>query len=158
MITEVATVNQIGNEWIDVTSEIKSTCSSCQQVDNCGSGQVAKAFPQKSLSLRLSTRDFSSALSIGDKVKIAIPQDKLLASLARVYGLPLLFLITFSGIGQITIAAQSHELFSIVFGLFGGYLGYRLAQRLESKQNNQQSLMPYLVEKIEAGVVQQIQL
>ena len=79
---------------------------------------------------------------------IAIPQGKLMSSLARVYGLPLLFLIMFSGIGQITIAQSTHEIFSILFGCIGGYLGFRLAKYIENQKNNQTNLAPYLLKKI----------
>lgn len=148
MIEETATVNSVEDDWVEVTSEIKSTCSSCQQIDSCGSGQVAKAFPQKNLSLRLPTKDFKPSLKVGDKVIIAIPQGRLMSSLARVYGLPLLFLIMFSGIGQITIAQSTHEIFSILFGFIGGYLGFRLAKYIENQKNNQTNLAPYLLKKI----------
>jgi len=53
MIEEQATVVAINDNNVTVTSDIKSACSGCQQVDNCGSGQVAKAFPQKKLSMNL---------------------------------------------------------------------------------------------------------
>ena len=53
MIEEQATVTFIDDDNVTVTSDIKSACGGCQQIDNCGSGQVAKAFPQKKLSLTL---------------------------------------------------------------------------------------------------------
>ncbi|QOL25584.1 SoxR reducing system RseC family protein [Thalassotalea sp. LPB0316] len=148
MIQETATVNNVGENWVEVTSEIKSTCSSCQQIDTCGSGQVAKVFPQKSLSLRLSTDSFKPTLAVGDKVVIAIPQDKLLTSLARVYGLPLAFLIAFAGFGQVLFGQTTSELLTIALAIGGGYLGYRIAQYLENQQNHQANLAPYLVKKL----------
>ena len=54
---ERAIVKQVLNGQVVVESLVKSTCSQCQQVDTCGSGQVAKALPHKSLSLAIKTPD-----------------------------------------------------------------------------------------------------
>ena len=62
MIEEQATVVAINDNNVTVTSDIKSACSGCQQVDNCGSGQVAKAFPQKKT---LDELNFNTAVAIG---------------------------------------------------------------------------------------------
>ena len=158
MITELATVSYVGEDYVEVTSEVKSTCSSCQQVDTCGSGQVAKAFPQKQLSLQVSTLNFTETLVMGDQVEIAIPQDQLLKSLWHVYGLPLIFLVVFAGLGQQFIVPHSHELIAIVFAVFGGYLGFKLAHKQENRQNQKLALQPYLVKKVKSTIKQHLKI
>ena len=47
MIEEQARVIAIDKNKITVESIVKSSCSGCQQIDSCGSGQIAKAIPHK---------------------------------------------------------------------------------------------------------------
>lgn len=52
MIEEFATVIDVGSKdqhIIRVQSNVKSTCSGCNQLDNCGSGLISKAMPQKKI-------------------------------------------------------------------------------------------------------------
>ncbi len=100
MIEENATVIAIDNDKIIVESQVKSTCSSCQQVDNCGSGQVAKAIPHRKLTVKLENH---LNLTIGDLVVLGIPEHQLLKSAWQVYFMPLLgllFLCRFRAIYQ----------------------------------------------------------
>lgn len=76
-VEEVATVVSVQGKQVTVTSEVKSTCSSCQHNESCGSGIVAKAIPHKQLS---ATIDSNLSLELGDKVVIAIPATCLLQS------------------------------------------------------------------------------
>lgn len=146
MIEEQATVVAINNNLITVESKVKSTCSSCQQVNECGSGQVAKAIPQRKLVVTLEN---SLGVKVTDIVIIGIPEDKLLQSAWQVYFLPLLGLIGFSAIGQWlnSIMLLEHEFITILLAFVGGYLGYKLARRLQNRLLCQQNLQPRLLRK-----------
>ena len=74
-LTENEAADNIVSNKITVESEIKSSCSGCKQVDNCGSGQVAKAFPQPKLSIDLYT---DLPVKIGDTVVIGLSDKHLL--------------------------------------------------------------------------------
>jgi len=141
---ELATVTHIDNNSVSVMSEVKSACSGCQQVDNCGSGQVAKAFPTKRLSLTLQS---DLPLKVGDTVVLGLSNDCLLESAWQVYLLPLLGLITFAGLGQYLISNGTlpHELFGVVLSALGGYLGYSLAKRKQSSSRNKARLTPKIL-------------
>tara|TARA_R110000737_G_C14322898_1_gene440001 strand:- start:52 stop:528 length:477 start_codon:yes stop_codon:yes gene_type:complete len=146
MIEEQATVVAIDNDNITVTSTIKSACSGCQQVDNCGSGQVAKAFPQKRLSLTLKS---SLALELGDNVVLGLNESALLQSAWQVYLWPLLGLLLASWFGQWLYIGGilTHEIFAIFLGVIGGYCGFTLAKRQQIKSATCAKLAPKIMRR-----------
>jgi len=143
-LAENETDERVVNNKITVESEIKSSCSGCKQVDNCGSGQVAKAFPQPKLSLDLYT-DLS--VKIGDTVVIGLSDKHLLLSAWQVYLWPLLGLVIASVLGQWFVENEilSHELFAIAFGVFGGYLGFCLARHQQKRGKYCDFLIPRIL-------------
>jgi len=138
---ELAKVVHVDNHGISIMSEVKSACSGCQQVDNCGSGQVAKAFPTKKLSLTLQS---DLPLKVGDTVVLGLSDEDLLQSAWQVYLFPLIGLIFFAGIGQYFISNGflPHELFGVLLAMLGGYLGYVLAKNKQSSPKNKAKLTP----------------
>lgn len=144
MIEESATVVAIAQNNITVTSELKSACSGCQQVDNCGSGQVAKAFPQKQLTLTVKS---TLPVKLGDNVILGLNESALLSSAWQVYLWPLIGLILASWLGQwlLNQGVLSHELFAIIFTIVGGYIGFFLAKKGQQKQEQCQKLAPKIV-------------
>jgi len=129
---------------VKVESEIKSSCSGCKQVDNCGSGQVAKAFPQTKLSLDLETH---LPVKVGDTVVLGLSDKHLLLSAWQVYLWPILGLIAASVLGQWFVEQQIfvHELLAIVLGFFGGYLGFILARYQQKRGKYCQLLIPRIL-------------
>lgn len=144
---ELAKVVHVDKHTISIISEVKSACSGCQQVDNCGSGQVAKAFPTKKLSLTLQS---DLPLKVGDTVVIGLSDDCLLQSAWQVYILPLIGLISFAGVGQYFISNDvlPHELFGVLLSTLGGYLGYILAKKKQSSPKNKVKLTPEILRVI----------
>ncbi len=152
MIKELANVVAIDAGQVTVTSQIKSTCSGCAQVDTCGSGQIAKALPQAKLTLTLpyDIKTTGTILKPGDCVILALPEKHILSSAGQVYLLPLFGLITFSAVGQWLLKQQilPHELFAIALGITGGYLGYRLAKFQQKHGKQSEKLQPKIIEVI----------
>lgn len=150
MIKELANVVHLENGNVTVTSQIKSSCSGCSQLDTCGSGQVAKALPkpQLTLTLKYNKNDFERSLKVGDCVVLALPEKDIMTSAGQVYLFPLVGLISFSAIGQWFVNQQiiSHELIALAIGLFGGYLGFRIAKFKQNYGKNSDSLQPKIVE------------
>ena len=149
MIEELANVVAIESEQVVVTSKIKSSCSSCSQVDSCGSGQVAKALPQARLTVSLpyDGEVLGQKLAIGDCVVIALPEEQVLSSAAQVYLMPLFGLISFSALGQWLFKMQvfPNELTALGLGIIGGYLGFRLAKYLQKQGKHSASLQPKII-------------
>lgn len=150
MIRELANVVNIEAGQVTVTSQIKSSCSGCAQVDTCGSGQVAKALPQAKLSLTLpyDVNTLGRELNKGDCVVLGIPEEHVLSSAGQVYLLPLLGLIVFSAIGQWLFTQQilPHELVALALGITGGYLGYSLAKFNQKYSKQSENLQPKIIE------------
>jgi len=135
MIKELAKVTAIDNECITVESTVKSSCSGCKQVDSCGSGQIAKAFPQKKLTTKISS---SLPVSLGDTVVIGLSEEILIKSAWQVYMWPLIGLILGAFIGQwlIDSAFLTHEIFAILLAIMLGYLGFYCAKTQQGKIAN----------------------
>lgn len=150
MIKELANVVAINAGQVTVTSQIKSTCSGCAQVDTCGSGQIAKALPQPKLTLTLpyDIKKFGKTLKQGDCVVLALPEKHVLSSAGQVYLLPLAGLIVFSAVGQWLFKQQilPHELIALSVGIIGGYLGYRLAKFKQKQGKKSENLQPKIIE------------
>jgi len=154
MIEESATITALYSQNNDslkssfnivkVESEIKSSCSGCKQIDNCGSGQVAKAFPQAKLSLDLET---DLPVKVGDIVVLGLSDKHLLLSAWQVYLWPILGLIIASVLGQWLVEQQIfiHELFAIVLGIFGSYLGFYLARHQQKRGKYCKLLIPRIL-------------
>lgn len=150
MIKERANIVAINKGEVIVTSQIKSTCSSCSQVSTCGSGQVAKALPKPQLTLTLPYDEKKQKLAVGDCVIIALPEQYVLSSAAQTYMLPIFGLISFSAIGQwlFNQGVFPHELFALSLGGLGGYLGYRIAKYQQKQSKQSKKLQPQIIEII----------
>jgi sigma-E factor negative regulatory protein RseC len=146
---ELATVTAISRGEITVVSQIKSTCNSCSQVNSCANGQVAKAIPHKKLSFTLGKPKSlgNQIIGIGDSVLLTVPEEDVLRSAWQVYLLPIFGLFSFSALGQWLVQEEVlvHELIAIVIGTVGGYLGYRLAKKLQSDPIKQKKLQPKIL-------------
>lgn len=145
MIEEQAKVVEVQpNQHIVVESIVKSTCSGCNQLENCGSGQISKAFPQKKLTY---TIPCTQTVRVGDNVVIGLSEQIVLSAAWQVYMWPLIGLIITSAIGQWLLAHQwfNHELYSVLLGVTGGYLGFYLARKKQQKMANCEKWTPSLV-------------
>lgn len=159
MIEEQATVIALIDEKITVETVVKSSCSACQQIDDCGSGQIAKAFNQKTVTFDIDAHNCSSKLSLGDRVVIGLPEKLLLSAAWQVYMLPLIGLFVGGGIGQWMMynTILTHELYALALGLVFSFMGFQLAKRLQSKANNQNKWQPKLLKVLPQVIaVQQI--
>lgn len=145
MMKENATVIAVEGDNIIVQSTIKSTCSTCHQVDSCGSGQIAKAIPHKTLTTTLQCAN--QAVVVGDDVILGIPEKDILQTAWQVYVWPLIGLITFAALGQwLTLQHYlPHELLAIMLSILGGYIGFKFAQHKQIQRNNKDWLAPKLL-------------
>jgi sigma-E factor negative regulatory protein RseC len=98
MLEEIGVVSSIdkhsGSQIICVETQIKSTCGSCEAQSNCGTGAIAKVFATKREKLTFS---YQGAISIGQQVKLGIPEQSLLKASSLVYILPI-FVLIFSAV------------------------------------------------------------
>jgi len=149
MIEESALVVDVTENEITIVSQVKSSCSSCAQIETCGSGIVAKAIPHRELKMTLPYKNQINKISIkvGDSVIIGLPQLNVLYSAWQVYVYPLIGLISFSAVGQwlLQLNIFSTELFSICLGFLGGYFGHLLAKFRQQKEEQADKLQPKII-------------
>ena len=152
----MATIVAIKGNQATVQALVKSSCSGCSQLDTCGSGQVAKAFPQRQLSF---TTETDLKVHLGDTVTIAIPEKQLLATAWQVYLWPLLGLILGSAVGQwlMLTGIFASEFFAIILGGGGGYTGFYFARARQKSKKSEACLQPKILNIVsEKSSVRQI--
>ncbi|MDT0603526.1 SoxR reducing system RseC family protein [Thalassotalea castellviae] len=145
MIKEEARVTAITQDSVTVESIVKSTCSGCQQLESCGSGQIAKAFPQKKTTYTVRSE---LSVKVGDRVIIGLSEKLLLSAAWQVYIWPLIGLFIGSFLGQSLLDANliSHELWALPMAILGGYLGYFLAKRQQFIMRDKPEWHPTLID------------
>lgn len=127
MSEELATVVAIDDRHVWVECERRSACSGCQQQSHCGTGTVAKAFPQGHQRIRVAR---TMTLAVGQQVRLGIPRQSLLRGAALVYVLPLFCLLVGALFGQLWLAPLlgAGEGVTILSCLGGGALGFLLVR------------------------------
>ncbi|AXR07205.1 SoxR reducing system RseC family protein [Salinimonas sediminis] len=109
MITETATVIAVNNDIVTVEAAIKSTCSTCQAQQDCGSGVISRAIAPKVQQLDIAT---PMSVKVGDTVSVGIPEAGLLSASMWLYLAPLILFVVSAGL--LTEAVQwlswGHEL------------------------------------------------
>ena len=151
MIEELATVTIVDEDMVTVTSQIKSSCSGCAQVDTCGSGQIAKVLPKRQLTLTVyypnNTKPTNAKLAVGDCVVLGLPERDVLSSAGQVYLLPLVGLVSFSAVGQwlLNNKVLGHELLALGLGVIGGYIGFKLAKFNQTQSRQAVKLQPRIL-------------
>ena len=86
MIIETAVVKSISGNLVTVECQSHSACNHCHASDSCGTGTVAKAFPQRSHRLVVNK---TAAVNIGDTIEIGLREKNIVTSAMLVYLLPL---------------------------------------------------------------------
>lgn len=129
MLTEIATVERQTDDGVWVSTKTSTTCSSCQQQDNCASGVVAKAFPQRRQELFVHT---DRILFKGQQVEIAIESSAVLQSSLLVYGMPILGF--FIGMLATQHAGEGWQVLAgLLFALLAGVVVWRLEQHRQDR-------------------------
>lgn len=155
MTKEQAQVVEVGDDFVVVSSQVKSACHQCHQNETCGSGIVAKALPHRAMTLSLPKTNIKPGLAVdvGDLVVIALPEKALLSSAFQVYLFPVMGLILFGFIGQWLLeqAIIGHELVSLAIAVIGGYLGFQLAKWRQNQlacQVGSEFLTPSIIARV----------
>ena len=132
MSEELATVVAIDGEHAWVECERRSACSGCHQQSSCGTGTVAKAFPLKAQRLRVA---LTAEVSVGQQVRLGIPQASILQGAALIYVLPLFCLLAGALLGQLWLAPllSAGEGVTILCCLLGGLVGFSLVRYFSNR-------------------------
>lgn len=99
MIRERAEIVTVHDDYLTVSTELKSGCGSCAQQNSCGAGIISKAFADRRAQFVVQ-RPMGGQFAVGDQIELALPQTMLTRFSLWVYGLPLLVLVALALIGQ----------------------------------------------------------
>lgn len=152
MIIETAVVKSIMGDQLTVQCESHSACNHCHNSDNCGTGTVAKAFPQRTHQFVVTN---ISDAKIGDKIEVGLREKNIVLSAMLVYLLPLFFILLFIGLAQMfSVSLQlNNELFLILAAVAGGLFGFKLTRLLSVNYEQRFDFKPVMV-----GVVSRSEL
>ena len=118
MIEEQATVVAVEGDYALLQTERKSTCQSCSVQKGCGTSVLSKVVGQRSSQVRV---DNTLNVSIGDLVLLGIKENALVQGSLLVYALPLVFMLVFAVVAEISATSFGirNELLVIVAALLG---------------------------------------
>lgn len=141
LIVDVKTRGELNNIWVE--TEIKTTCNACQVQKNCGTSVIAKTFANKTQRLNFET---DLPVKIGQKIKIGIPEERLLSASILVYLLPVLGLIVGSLAAEkvLPLLSLSSEIWVILSGFIMASVVF-VSVRYYLKRVNQQHFCPQLL-------------
>lgn len=124
MIEEIATVSAVYDGEVEVVCFSKSACGQCKQNSHCGTGIVSKALPGKDHRFTIVT---DLPLTVGEQVRIGIPEHNLITSAMLVYLFPLLLLLAGALLASAGFGLGDGG--TITGAILGGLLGFVLASR-----------------------------
>lgn len=124
MIEEIGVITAVDDDHIWVETEIKTTCGSCVANDNCGTSVVAKAFAAKSEQLILRCNEQAT---VGQKVKLGIPEENLLTASMLMYMLPLAVLIISASLAHLLLpySGLDSELWIVLVSFLCTFISFR---------------------------------
>lgn len=117
MIEQRASVIRVEGDDVWIRTEPQSGCQSCDAKSGCGSGLIARFFPERvNQKLRLPRKSGGVAPAPGDRIILGIDETYLQKTSLLLYAFPLIGLISGAIAGQMLLAT---ELASILGGLSG---------------------------------------
>lgn len=156
MIEQIGTIVRVEGPDVWVESEIRSSCSGCQQQEHCGTGAVARAFASKRNVLKLNSQ---KTVEIGQQVVLGVKEKSLIMASVLMYLLPILVLVIVASILQYVLVEQMmvSELW-VVAGAGGAcYACYRwIAHYLHSdkcQSQYQPEILKVLTQTIEVSEI-----
>ncbi|RUO55815.1 SoxR reducing system RseC family protein [Pseudidiomarina homiensis] len=91
MIREVAVVQAIENDHLEVSTELQTGCGGCAQQSTCGAGIISKAFSDRRATFRVARPD--GQFTVGETVELLMPEQALTQASLIIYGVPILTLL-----------------------------------------------------------------
>lgn len=91
MIREVAEITAIYPDSLQVTTELKTGCSGCQQQSTCGAGIISKAFSDRRAEFLVQRP--AGSFSVGQQVELLLPEAVLTRFSLLIYIVPILVLL-----------------------------------------------------------------
>ncbi len=143
MIEELGVVTAVSADHIWVETQIKTTCSGCEQNTSCGTGMIAKTVASKSQMLKLACREQAV---VGQQAKLGLPEQTLVGVSALFYLFPLFVMIIVGAITefvsfQLSLDNEALSIISSLGALIGSF--YIINRWLKGKKS--ESYQPQLL-------------
>jgi len=144
MLEETATVVNADNEHIWLQVEKQSACGQCSVNKGCGTSILAAYFNRYPEEIKLPN---THKAKTGDQVLIGLPENAILKGSMLVYLFPILGILFGALLGQYLagVFAGASELYSIVLGLAGFFVGAKWAKHSVAKVRNYKTFQPVLI-------------
>ncbi len=137
MIRERAEIVAIHDDYLTVSTELKSGCGGCVQQNTCGAGIISKAFADRRAEF-IVQRPSGMQFALGDQIELALPQTMLTRFSLWVYGLPLLVLLTSALITQLGLGwSEGYVIVTAALGFISSFVLIRQWLKLRDVQVSQ---------------------
>ena len=123
MIEQQATVIDCDDNTVWLEAERQSTCSQCQLKQGCGTGLLANHVGKRFSRISVN-KTFD--VTIGQQVRLAIPEQSLLQGTFVMYIMPLVLMFLFAAVAQALNFNELVEIFAGIGGLLSGFYWARL--------------------------------
>ncbi|KFZ31733.1 positive regulator of sigma E activity [Pseudidiomarina salinarum] len=91
MIREVAEITAIHPDSLQVSTQLKTGCSGCEQQSTCGAGIISKAFSDRRAEFLVQRP--AGSFAVGQQVELLLPEAVLTRFSLLIYILPILILL-----------------------------------------------------------------
>ncbi|RUO57880.1 SoxR reducing system RseC family protein [Pseudidiomarina insulisalsae] len=118
MIREVALVQAVTDDYLEVTTELKTGCGGCAQQSTCGAGIISKAFSDRRARFRVARP--AGDFQVGETVELLMPEQALTKASLLIYGLPLVALFAMAALTQGLLALSEGVAILLSLGAFAG--------------------------------------
>lgn len=145
MIQEVAIVKQVQRNRALVETQVKTTCGSCVQQENCGTSSIAKVFANKTQQFWIDT---PIELVSNDKIEVGIDEQCIVGASFSIYIIPIIAF--FFGVLTVYIVfPTASELWQVMSGVLLSGLAYKMLKKKYANQSKDGVFTPVFIRKIE---------
>lgn len=123
MIEQQATVIGSDDDTVWLEAERQSTCSQCQLKKGCGTGLLANHVGKRFSRIAVNK---TIDVTIGQQVRLAIPEESLLKGTFVMYIMPLVLMFLFAAAAQFLNFNEMIEILAGISGLLIGFYWARL--------------------------------
>lgn len=136
MIREVAVVQAIEADYLEVSTELKTGCGGCAQQSTCGAGIISKAFSDRRATFRVARPE--GRFTVGETVELLMPEQALTQASLLIYGIPLLTLITIAVLAQgIMGISEGVSIIVAMIGFAASFIGLKRWYQMRDLQVTQ---------------------
>lgn len=147
MIEETARIVEMGDGFVWVETQRRTTCGNCAVNKGCGTAVLSKVLGRYRTRIKALN---SLSVAIGDEVVIGIRENALLLGSLAVYMLPLVSMLLAGFLGEVLAvnAGIEGDWPGITAGLTGLFLGFVWLRKFSKKISADKDYQPVVLRKL----------